>query len=603
MKTSMRTFILILVYTLFAFAFFIAKAFFIKELPQLFSADMGLWRFITGLSEFLYWLPAILASVCCIAFSWSFAKGADKNLARFSPVQVRNYKIVLISSVISVVLCFIGAEVLLPLTAAKKNRLENKVQDYHWYFEQARISLNEGNAAAAGFYADNALALAPDNPDAKELKAETQRLSAQGAPKRADVSALLPSDIAAVGNTPYSVMMLLEKARTAFAAKNFFDAHYYAWWGLKLAGDNDENSGNLRRLAVESWNIISSWSGFETDEAARIFLKKREGYAALIEGDVLSAYYIFLDLYAINDFDPDIRRFYKLSIEALLRQYFFIDETQNLAFFEDFKNVTFRLKHPDGKTDVINIGGVTTVAKTDNFVKYLRNYSCLSYAPDGHLISSMSVPYAKLIGQQAGSLGIDFVKRTGVQEPETYVPQLLLTSIDRKNRGVISSPRYLFMQEGMHSPDIVQILPMSLQDFDLVCRASSMGPLYMNLAFLFRFVPLAERYGMPQRIYSLFLLQRFCRPLLLFILFIFLAVIAWDYKLEDSQVFRFVWIFGFPIFTVVIQFCIEFLRYLMNLIYYALTTVTALSRLPVAFAFLFLIIVFISLRFLSLYKK
>ena len=54
----------------------------------------------------------------------------------------------------------------------------------------------------------------------------------------------------------------------------------------------------------------------------------------LCEGDVLSAYYTFLDLYESNDFDPDILRFYQLATEALLKQYFFIDETRNLAFYE-----------------------------------------------------------------------------------------------------------------------------------------------------------------------------------------------------------------------------------------------------------------------------
>lgn len=565
--------------------------------------DAGMWRFVTGVRAFFAWLPAILASVCCIAFSWSFAKDAGKNLARFSPVQLKNYRTVLVASCVSVILCFAGTEILAPIVSAKQTALENKMQDYNWYTEQTKTSVNEGNTSAAVFYAENALALWPDNRDAKKLYDDSLKLSAQSERKEANPEAALPSDIAALQNTPYSIMRLLQKAQTSFELKNYFDAHYYAWWGLKLAGDDNANSGELRRIAVESWNIISSWSGFETDEAALIFLKKREGYSALMEGDVLSAYYTFLDLYEANDFDPDILRFYRLATEALLEQYFFIDETRNLAFYENFQKVSFKVTHQDGRTDLISIGGVTTVAKTDNIVKYLRNYSCLSYDAAGHLLYSMTAPYVKLIGQRAGALGTDYEKRTGVHDPDTYVPQILLTSIDRKNRDIVSSPRYFTAQGTQYEREIVRILPMSLQDFDLVCRASAKGPQYMNLAFLFRFVPIAERYGFQKRIFSLFLLQRFCRPLLLLAFFIFLSIVAWNYKLESSQVFRFTWIFSFPVLTAVVQFCMEWFRYLMNLIYYALTGVASFAQLPVALIVLFVCVILLSLRFLSLHEE
>lgn len=89
MKTSARIAVLMPVYTIFAFGFFIAKAFLIRDVSFLFPEDVGYWRFITGLHNFLYWLPAVLASVGCIAFSWSFGNDAAKNLARFSAVQLK----------------------------------------------------------------------------------------------------------------------------------------------------------------------------------------------------------------------------------------------------------------------------------------------------------------------------------------------------------------------------------------------------------------------------------------------------------------------------------------------------------------------------------
>ncbi|WP_428770928.1 hypothetical protein V1L52_03540 [Treponema sp. HNW] len=603
MKTSVRIAILMPVYALFAFGFFIAKAFFIKNVSFLFPEDVFYWRFITGLYEFLYWLPAILASVGCIGFSWSFGKDTGKNLERFSPVQLKNFRAVLVAAGVSVVLCFAAVEILIPLISASKKRLENRVQDYTWYIGHAQSAYAEGNASAAVFYAENALALQPANAEAKRLRDAAQRLSASGGYIPAETVSAVPSDLLKADNTPYSALILLKKAQAAFDSKDYFNAHYYAWWAYKLAGDNDANSAEMQRLATDSWNTIARNSGFETDENAQIFRKKREGYSALMEGDVLHAYYIFLDLYEISDFDPDIVRFYRLSTEALLQQYFFIDEVQNLAFFEKFKNISFKIKRPDGGFDAVRIGGVTTIAHTDSLVKYLRNYSSVSYDASGTLIGAMSVPYVKLIAQKAGSFGSDFGSLTGIKDAETFIPRLLCTSVDRKTRGIVISPVYSEAHEEHTIRDSVRVLPMSLKDFDLVCSASSEGPLYMNLASLFRFVPLADDYGFPVRIYQAFLLQRFARPFLLFALFILLALIAWDLKLESSQVFRFVWIFSFPVFTAVVMFCIEFLRYLIILLSYGLASFSLYAELLTALILLFAAIVILSLRFLSLYEK
>lgn len=603
MKTSVRIAVLMPVYTVLAFLFFVVKAFLIRDVSFLFPEDAGYWRFITGLYDFLYWLPAVLASVGGIAFSWSFGKDTEKNLARFSPVQLKNYRAVFIAAGISVILCFIAVEIFIPLLSSQKKRLENRVQDYTWYIQHAEAAYAEENAAAAVFYAENALALQPGNLEVKKLRDASHRLLAAGGYVPAETVPAVPSDLLTPDKNPYSSLVLLKKAREAFDAKNYFDAHYYAWWAYTLSGDNDANSAEMQRLATESWNIISHDSGFETDEAARVFWKKREGYSALMEGDVLHAYYVFLDLYMINDFDPDIVRFYRLSTEALLKQYFFIDEVQSLAFFEKFKNISFIVHRPDGGRDSIRIGGVTTIADTDSFVKYLRNYSTVSYDAAGVLTSAMSVPYVKLIAQKAGSFGSDFVSFTGIQDPETFIPRLLVTSVARDTRGIVISPIYSDTALENAERDRIRILPMSLKDFDLVCRASSEGPMYMNLASLFRFVPLAERYGFPVKIYQAFLLQRFARPFLLFIFFLILALIAWDFKLEASRLFRFMWIFSFPIFTAVVFFCIEFLRYLIILISYALASFSLYRQLLIAVILLFLIIVLLSIRFLSLYEK
>jgi hypothetical protein len=604
MKLVIRTAVLTAVYTLLFCIFFIVKAFLIKELPPLLSSDISMWRMYTAFGNFFEWLPIILFSVCFVAFSWFFGLSAFKNREAFSPEQMKNYKNVLIAAAVSVVLSFVCVEILIPLTAGAKKRLETRISDYEWYMEHAQNAFESGNVYAARFFAENAFSVW-QSPQAQKLKKDYE-LAFPEMEKKDVLSAVqqYPSDVTETDTgKPYSAFTLLKKARAAFETQNYFDAHYYAWWALKLAGTQDANSAELQHIAAESWNTIAAWSGFKTDEAALMFAKKREGYSALMEGDVLHAYYTFSDLYEANGFDPDIVRFYRLSTEALLRQYFFIDETQNLAYFESAKNIRFKLKRPQGGSYVVTIGGVTAVSGMGNFVKYLRDYSCLTYDQAGRFVASMNVPYVKLIAQPAESFGSDYAMRTGVADPKAYVPQLLLTSVDRKNKNIISSPVYFSAEGGEYEQSIVQLLPLSLRDFDSACSASFDGPEYMNLANLFRFVPLAESYGFPSRIYAYFLLQRACRPLALFALFIFLAVIAWNFRLLSSEVFRFVWIFTFPLFTLALRFCTEALGYVMNLMYYALTVFNSSISFIFSFAFLCVLIIAFSLRFLSLHEK
>lgn len=600
MKIVARSTLLISLYTVFAFLFFIGKAFFFTNIPELFPEDIVQWRFVTGLYEFLYWLPSILAAVNCIALSWAFGKDAEKNLARFSAVQLKNYRSVLIAAGICVVLCFVCAEVFVPIVSAAEKRLKTRVENYMWYAYHAQSAIDEGNAAAAFAYAENALTLQPADENMKKLRDSAQRLSIQGK-YRGGTAEHMPADIAEIESMPNSALVLFKKAQEAFDNKSFFDAHYYAWWALKLAGENSADSDAIRRLAVEAWEIISTWSGFETNEDSRIFLKKREGYAALTEGNILSAYYIFRDLYELSEFDPDIARFHRRATEALLRQYFFIDETRNIAHIENFKDVSFKLQRPDGGFDAITIDGVTDVAQTDRFVKYLRNYSCQSYNESGKLMYSVSVPYVKVIGQKAGTFGNDYAKHTGIQNPETFVPLLLMTSVDRRHYGIVGSPRYSTPDGELPMQDITRIIPMSLKDFDMVCRAASEGPMYMNLAFLFRFMPIAQRYGFSPHIFATALLQRSCRPMLFLVFFLLLAIVAWNFKLESSKLFRFSWLFSIPVFTVFLQYCIEFIRYSMNLVYYALASFTSYAQLPAAFILFFVTVVILSLRFLSLH--
>lgn len=600
---STKTFIFIAVYAVLCFIICMIFSLTATRIPPLLAFDTFSYKFFSGLTLFFEWFASIVLSVAFISFASFFDSLHIKNTQRFSSAQMENYKKMILITIGCVFAVFCVTEIFLPMSVNAQNDRINRYADYNWYIDQSKVAFTDENISGALLYVETALELYPDSQEAADLKESFERAPAETVaievlnnsnPDTGTPQTGLFSDSA-------TVFALLEQARTAFAEKNYFDAHYYAFTALRFGGRNDANATELQKIAQESWDILSHWSGFESDEQARIFDLKRQGYAALVRGDVLTAYYIYLDLYNANHFDPDISRYYNLSIEALLNEHFFIDETHNLAFFESGHDIEFSVANPAGGMFEISIVGITTIQNTGNYLKYLRGYSCTAYDDFGNIIYSYTVPYVKLVGEPAANFDMQTISALEITNTETPIPHLLLTSVDRNTQGIVSAPVYTHGEE-YASDKLVEFLPMTLDDFNLVVEASA-GPTYMNLASLFTFLPKADLYNFSSQLYGAVFLKRACYPFLLFVIFIFLAIQAWNFRLGESVIFRFYWVLIVPLFTIFAQIAGAFVDYGMNLVYFTVATMKGFSQITIALIIFFVMLIILSVRFLSLHNE
>ncbi len=597
---SKKIIVLTLLYVVICFIAIMIFSFVFAEIPTLLEIDIFSYTFHVGLSSFIEWLPSILSAVFFVIVATYIDKDGNRNIRSFSTIQMDNFKKIIVMISANVIVLFCATEIFLPLTNSAKLERENRIVDYNWYMERSLESYNQDDVLGALYYVDTALALYPSSQDALVLKEELERAPAETAAEELQYFPEISTTTSIDPLDSTTVLSMLEKARVSFENKNYFDAHYYAFIGLELGGVNNANSTELQKISLDSWNILETWSGFETDEDMRIFELKRQGYSALMEGDSLSAYYIYLDLHNTISHDPDVIRYYELSKNALSNEYFFIDETANLTHFEKAKNISFSVSRSDGLFYEVHIGGITNVRSAGEFLKYLRNYSCTVKNTAGNVLYSFTVPYVKLIGQPLTSLNDTVVGRLNLSEDD-IVPRLLLTSVDRNTKGILSAP--VFMQ-GESNPldDSLTLLPMSLEDFELVVEASA-GAKYINLASLYSFIPKAEQYGFSELVYSFHFLQRSCYPFLVFALLLFLAIQAWNYRLAEGSIFRFYWVLIVPIFTVVAEAIRLLVNYGMSLISLSFARLEGMWQIPAFIIVLLIIIVILSIRFLSLHTE
>lgn len=597
---SKKLIILGLVYSTLCLIGITIYTFVAGEIPSLLASDVFLYQVYDSLTLFFSILPSILVSVFFVVVATYIDKESNLLLEKKSKSKTSIYSKILLHIGAIVILLFCCAEVVEPILFNSKKNLENKYVNYNWYVQKSTDSYADGDINSALHYIDAAKDIHSEDEELIELKTLYELSSAKNTPDELVYFPELSTENLALNPTSMNVYSLLLQAQESFANKNYLDAHYYASIGLELGTIDNPNAQELQQIASESWQEIAIWSGFDTDSDMDIFSLKREGYAALMSGDPLTAYYIFLDLWNNNQYDPDIMRYYDLSKQALLNQYFFIDETKNLAHFEKSKNVEFSIVRQDGVRYEISIGGITNVNDTGIFLKYLRDYSCTVYDKQGNILSSFSVPYAKLIGEPVFSFNDEVAQILGFDQ-NTIVPRLLLTSVDRNTKGIISEPNVSLGQISMLD-ETVTVLPMELSDFDLILDAS-VGPQYINLGSLYNFIPKSGEFGFSNQIYSGYFLKRISYPFLLFSVFLFLVIIAWNYRLKDGTVFRAYWLFIIPAFSVVAEYARILIDYMISLFALACARLNIFVQVPLIIAIFAGLIILFSIRFLHLFQK
>lgn len=660
-----KNIIILSVYTVLIFGICIASSAIYGHIPQLLISNFS-YVFSRGLFWFLDFLPTILLSGFTISCCVLWRKNSDNVKKRFSKEMFACYKNVFFISIALTFILTLNQEIFKPSLNKKIQRNERAPTELEQAKKIAAQLFEEDEPSLAMQYAKKAMEISPEDPGAIKLyvdikdyieylhnrelfnydenneNSKNSELSenAQNFKNHTNSSQEKISKPLSENDKAYTILELLELSKQEAAKKDWFNAHYYASLAVAACDGTNTNLGAALDAANYAWNMLNKPVEFNNLEERNIFNQKREGYAAFYQGDYLKSYYIFADLkFRQKIEDPDVERYFSLAQEQVENQYFFFDETDNMASMKTNGNVYFSLFYPNGSRNVFFMKGVMNIKKAGGLVQYIEGLTCVNYSADGKFNYSFYVPYAKVISQSSSVMTGDAKLDLGINDKWKNVPLVQLCSVNRENETVISKPKFFYsesdlpqeiktlLEKSESSSELknqisenqnassnfensvssenqilsseksenfeeftMMILPISFDDFSLISTTSNNAN-EMSILELNKFMPKAKNYGFPKEIYEKSLLTRLCFPFFVLILLILCGGFGWSFRIRgENTIFKFIWIFIIPFLMLLMFVAWEFAWYLYNVINYVF--VGFFGDISLIFAFIFYILAF-----------
>ena len=646
-----KNIIILSVYTVLIFGICIVSSAIYGHIPELLISNFS-YAFSRGLFWFLDFLPTILLSGFTISCCVLWRKNSDNVKKRFSKEMFARYKNVFFISIALTFVLTLNQEILKPSLSKRIQRNERAPAELEQAKKIAAQLFEEDEPSLAMQYAKKAMEISPEDPEAIKLyvdikdyieylhnrelfnydeNADDSELAenAQNFKNHTNSSQEKISKPLSENDKAYTILELLELSKQEAAKKDWFNAHYYASLAVAACDGTNTNLSAALDAANYAWNMLNKPVEFDNLAERNIFNQKREGYAAFYQGDYLKSYYIFADLkFKQKIEDPDVERYFSLAEEQVENQYFFFDETDNMATMQTNKNVYFSLFYPDGSRNVFFMKGTMNMRKDGGLVQYIEGFSCVNYLADGKFNYSFYVPYAKVISQPSSIMNSDAKFELGIDDKWKNVPLVQLCSVNRETETLISRPKFFYSEsdlpqeiktllfpnsdfesgnEILNNKNLtgkfensagsenfeefnMMILPISFEDFSLISTTSNNAK-EMSIFELNKFMPKSRNYGFAKEIYEKNLLTRLCFPFFILIMLILCGGFGWSFRIRgEDTIFKFIWIFIIPFFMLLMFITYEFAWYLYNVVNYVF--VGFFGDISLIFAFVFYILIF-----------
>jgi len=502
------------------------------------------WRIIQGLLEVFNLFPALALSALVIPFGLA---SFEENYNSFSDLF---FKRLSVSVVIAICAAVIYGIIFFLVTPMLKNYEENMRYSGELY-KLAKKRAIESKDAGEWYDASQFLSICEyiwhDSKELEALKDETiinlEKQLSDEQKERVMSRAVLTRELRSPEIWPISedyrpvnAAEAIAMSREAFDKERYFDAHWLANLGNRLAGRNSVEAGYAARLANEAWDKISSLE--PTDRESRIYElyeMKLSGYRAMEIDDWIRAYYIFLHLSALTPDDPDVKNYFAASEQGAKEIAFFIDEME-LALGEILNGAVFSLPKEEERV-VLRFSSLTATED----IAYGIGFEYMHFDANMHPAAAASSRYAKLV-----PITLD--------KPMILV---LTLALDRYNEdGSFQSEWHL------GSPPVGGILlDISFEDLMLISNVRrGLGNLQINELFA-----AADKLGESGYIAHVFhaeILNRIGSALFFLPIAIFVIILAWRYRAKQRP--RYLFFLLLPILPVVFHGFVYLYRSVIN---------------------------------------
>ncbi|MDR2542449.1 MAG: hypothetical protein LBC80_03250 [Treponema sp.] len=500
----------------------IFRSFFIgSEAPLVIYARS--WRSIQGMSYVLNLFPALVLSGLVIPFSF-FSGFIDDKQQSFTEAFSRRFFASVMTAIFAVIVYAIIFFFTLPMLKNQEENLRFNSELYHLSKNNAIESIEAGEWDAAAQYINICNLIWLNSPELTDLKDRVNHRLEARVFEQSDERALARTALArdrrdtgmqagiAPSESQYAVdatdaIML---SRAAFNERRFFDAHWLANLGKRLAPDGSAQENAAARLASEAWNMITLQAPTQREEQLfRLHNMKLSGYQAINSERWIEAFYIFQELLSLTPDDPDVINFLALSERHAVRSAFFIDE-MNMSFGEIINSALYSLPSDNGRM-VMRFSALTI---SSDFA-YGMGLEYMKFDEYNNLLASVTSRYAKLL-----PFTID-------DKPQILV---LTHALDRNNEENASKSEWLFGSErysGIHQTFFV--LDMSFEDF-IVASHIRRGLSNLQIFELFNAASKLKTIGYIPQVFHAEILNRLGSVLFFLPIAIFAIILGWRYR-------------------------------------------------------------------------
>ena len=561
------------------------------------------WRLVRGFLDVIALFPALAFSALVIPFG----RGSDDEVRyqSFSPQLFQR----LLSSIVAVIcaagvyalLCFI----LFPLMRNAEANMRFTGEKYRIAKEQAQAHAAAGEWFEALQFIGICNSVWEDSPDLEKLRkeaeirlnemrvralrarAETGRFPAgesDTSPRSASISAL-PGQ-----KDPMNATEAIALAQDAFNKGKFFDAHWYATLGGRIAGEGSPENTEATRLAALAWNQVESQRpGDRETTAYSIYQEKASGYQAVLTGDWIRAYYIFRDLYEQVPRDPDTENYLALSEKGLTEIAFFIDEDE-LSVGRTLTGVVFSLPwSPDGSDRQGTLGrSVLRVAGFSAAPDYAYGIG-LEYM----VFDSLSRPLLSLQSQYAKFLPVTLEGKHRVL--------VLMRALDRNDSDVRREPVWTAQDETVYQPGQAQVVLNVSYDTFLKLSQMRQGLSGLHLWELFDASRIAGEHGYISQVFEAEILNRLGSCLFFLPMAIFILIIGLHLRAQSRP--RYFFTIMLPVLPVVFNGLTYLYRTVLNTVGVSLILAVGFSSALILYIVILAVSFILSLVILAAYRS
>ncbi|MDR2258953.1 MAG: hypothetical protein LBE14_07375 [Treponema sp.] len=520
-----------ILYILCSLAVIMGFRFLFPERPSPLGIFANQWRLINGILTGINLFPALVFSALIIPFGVKDYRNTQ--FSKFSPQFLDMFKVPIITAISAVVVYGILFLLVLPV-----------VRDYEatMYFQGRMFRLSKDRAAEYAareewFEAAQFIAYCeriwPESPETAALKTEISInydeyliiTSETLAEERYHIQENPPPgpERTPGDRVPVDAAEALALAETALAEKRYYDAHWLATLGGRLARTGSTEKNRAAILASSAWNQVAAlMPNVREAEAYTLYRIKRDGYEAMVSGDWIRGYYIFRELSGLTPADPDVVNFLTQCEAGVAGIAFFTDELK-ITIGEILTDAVFSFP---GRAGGRGVARISSLSAFPDFA-YGVGLELLFFDAAGGFSYKVEAPYVKILPIQVQGK-----------------PQLvfLMRALERQNKNVQWTPVWTGARPELGNDEVV--LDIRFEDFFLMTRARR-GVENLFLGELFNAAKSLENYGYIPQVFEAEILRRVFEPLVLFPLTILVIISGWRLRAQKQPRYM-----GFPMLCI-----------------------------------------------------